>query len=67
MKEKELRDEFAMAALGPMVERFLKTTITKLEEGESLHGGVLEELKASAANAAYQIADACMKEREKQP
>ena len=48
MKEKELRDEFAMAALPGVIEAV---------------GQI--DLDVTIATIAYQIADACMKEREK--
>ena len=52
MKEKELRDEFAMASIHTLV----KQRGFDLAEPEDLQ---------SLAVMAYEIADACMKEREK--
>ncbi len=49
MKEKELRDEFAMAVIGSVLDRY--------------HGWDGEMAKVIAIRA-YEIADACMKERE---
>lgn len=54
MKEKELRDEFAMAALGPLISHYIYRIIE-----------VDPEYLQIVIKDAYQIADACMAEREK--
>lgn len=56
MKEKELRDEFAMAAMNAVI---VSRGTAVFPEDSITHQRVAE--------IAYRIADACMKEREKKP
>ncbi len=67
MKEKELRDEFAMAALGPLIEGFDRSVRDASEAGNPWSQKVMMELLVDRAHTAYFIADACMAERGKKP